>query len=143
MVTGSDNKYPPVGVYSLKTCRFTTLKCPRFLLPDRFSYLLTPLLYSFKMAVLFEPCCEKNASRWCRIYPPEKAYILTGIFACFLRFGNHCWPVRAHLMWQPLLWLQVKRHLYGSLFRQQAQEGPCRYLYYLHIETNRAAVCAV
>lgn len=60
-VTGSDakgKKHAPVIIYIyffLICCPFTTLRRPRFLLPDRFSYLLTFVFYSWRRGDLFEP----------------------------------------------------------------------------------------
>lgn len=106
-------------------CPFTTLSRPRFLLPDRFSYLLTFVFYSCRRGDLFEPRRGKSITQVSNIFSRKSLYF-SGYFINkkTQRFGNHCWPGGCRLVGEPLPWLQVKRHLYRPLFRQQAQDCP-------------------
>lgn len=93
-----------------------TFRRPEFLLPDRFSYLLTPLFHSFRTVVLFEPRSYEYMLR-------ESLYF--NRIVCIYIFPSTLIIIRGP---RPLPQVQGKQHLYGVLFRQQAEEGPCRHL---------------
>lgn len=64
-VTGSDaqgKKTHLLNIYFM-CCSFTTLRTPRFLLPDRFSYILTFVFYSRRKGDLFEPRRGKSIAQ--------------------------------------------------------------------------------